>query len=236
MRYVRWALSGLAAMVVLLGGCASSNDGPISGLSTEQAAEMNAKRGGGAQDNGGKEPELTADTRYAAGQFAEMQGAPALAINQYKEALKLDAGHVASLYRMGVLYAQLRNYPESIATWQEYVKRTPFDASGLSNLAYTYELAGKPGEAEETYRLGVQKDGKNQACRVNYGLMLARHGRITEATMQLQAVLSEAEVHYNLGSAFEQLGQRDTAKAEYRKAIEADASAQAAKARLAALE
>src|SRR5687767_8908063 len=50
-----------------------------------------------------KEPAITAETRFAAGQLAESQNNPAVAIKQYEEALRLKSDHVAALYRLGVV-------------------------------------------------------------------------------------------------------------------------------------
>ena len=66
--------------------------------------------------------------------------------------------------------------------------------------------------------------------------MLARQGRTKEAMAQLESVLSPAEVYYNLGSAHEQMGRRDDARAAYEKAIQIDPSMQEARERLTALK
>ena len=65
--------------------------------------------------------------------------------------------------------------------------------------------------------------------------MLARRGRINEATLQFQAVLSPAQVHYNLGSVYELQGRKQQAKAEYRKAAELDPNLSDARTKLATL-
>jgi len=57
-----------------------------------------------------------------------------------------------------------------------------------------------------------------------------------EATEQFSAVLKPAEVHYNLGSVFEQQGKPDLARAEYHKALILDPTLHDAKERLAALK
>jgi Tfp pilus assembly protein PilF len=49
-------------------------------------------------------------------------------------------------------------------------------------------------------------------------------------------VLSPAEVHYNLGSIYEQQGRADDAKAEYHKALEADPSLKDARVRLSQMK
>ena len=71
---------------------------------------------------------------------------------------------------------------------------------------------------------------------MNFGLFLAKEGRTEEAAAQWRAVLSEAQVHYNLGSIYEQQNKRDLAKAEFRQALQHDANLVDAKTRLAALD
>ena len=71
---------------------------------------------------------------------------------------------------------------------------------------------------------------------MNYGLMLARQGRFSEASTQLGAVLTAAEVHYDLASVMESQGKTADAKAEYLKALQSDPRMDDARARLAALD
>ncbi len=183
-----------------------------------------------------KEPSITLDTRFAAGQLAEGQNNPAVAIKQYEEALKLKPDHVPSLYRLGVVFAQLKQYPKAVETWKKYIKATHNSASGYGNLGFCQELAGDFKAAEGTYLKGIAKDGRNQPCRVNYGLMLARQDRMTDAITHLRAVLTPAEVSYNLGSIHEQRGHKEQAKAEYEKALALDPEFLDARARLAAIQ
>jgi Tfp pilus assembly protein PilF len=90
--------------------------------------------------------------------------------------------------------------------------------------------------AEHNYKLGIQKDPTNPSCRVNYGLMLARHGRIGEATIQLQAVLSPAEVHYNLASVYELQNRKEMALIEYKQALAVDPKFDDARAKISAID
>jgi tetratricopeptide (TPR) repeat protein len=216
-------------------GCSHDNQDDTAGVrpvNPEAAKEMNANR---SQFDTAQDPPLTADTRYAAGQLAESQGNPTLAIKQYQECVKGNPNHTAALYRLGVCYSQTRQFPQAIDTWNKYIKVTKGAATGYSNLGFCYELSGQREEAENAYKKGIQKDPYNQACRVNYGLMLARLGKPSEAINQLQVVLSPAEVRYNLGSVYEQLGRKEQAKSEYKKALELDPNLVDAQTRLAAL-
>jgi Tfp pilus assembly protein PilF len=65
--------------------------------------------------------------------------------------------------------------------------------------------------------------------------MLARHGRIGEATIQLQAVLSPAEVHYNLATVYELEQRKEMAKLEYQEAVASDPNFAEARNKLASL-
>ena len=231
---------GFIVVVTLMGigivGCAKKDkeeDGPVGKVSQADADKMNAQH---SAFDSAKDPKINANTRFAAGQLAESQNSPQKAIQQYREALKLEPEHQPSLFRLAVVYAQVKEYPLALMTWEKYIKATDGSAAGFSNLGFCYELAGKPDDAEAAYKKAIAKDAKYAPARVNFGLMLARNGRVNEATIQLQSVLSPAEVQYNLASVFEQLGRKDQARAAYQKAIELDPNMNDAKERLAALE
>jgi len=220
--------------LLLIAGCNTPANNPtLSGVSPSQADAMNSQRNAFETSN---DPPLTADTHFAAGQLFETQGDPTNAVKQYKEALKLDPNHKKSLYRQAVCQSQLRKFPDAVATWKRYIDVTGGEASAYSNLGFCHELAGQIDEAEAAYLRGIEKEPKNVSCRTNYGLMLARLGRTTEATLQLQAVLTPAEVHYNLASVLEHQSRREAAKEEYRKALEIDPKFRDAQTRLAALQ
>jgi tetratricopeptide (TPR) repeat protein len=179
-----------------------------------------------------RDPPIAADTRYAAGQLAEARGALPQAAEQYRQALRDNPKHAEAMYRLGVVYAGMKKFPEAIDVWKRYTQATNDSAAGYSNLGFCYELARKPEEAEAAYLKGIRRDPKHVASRVNYGLMLVRRGRTNEGTLQLQAVLTPAEVHYNLGSVYETLGRPEQARAEYGRALELDPALADAQSRL----
>lgn len=183
-----------------------------------------------------KDPPITADTYFAAGQLAESQGNFPKAAEQYAKALEADGRHDRALFRLAMLQSRLGRHAHAIRSWHRYIELTGHSAAAYSNLGYACELAGQPREAEAAYLKGIEIDPGSQPCRVNYGLMLARAGQSERAVEQLSAVLPPAQVHYNLASVYESLGQRDRARAEYRRSLELDPTLRAAQARLAALE
>ena len=213
---------------VIAAGCGAKGKGAEDGSASDQAAKT-------AFDTE-KEPPIALETRFAAGRLAESQNNPTLALKQYEEALKLKPDHVQALYRHGVVCAQLKQYPKAIETWKKYIKATHDSASGYANLGFCQDLSGDWKAAEASYVKGIERDPKNQPCRVNYGLLLARQDRMTDAIAQLRAVLTPPEVAYNIGSIYEQLGRKEQAKAEYRRAIALDPEFADARTRLAAIE
>jgi tetratricopeptide (TPR) repeat protein len=222
--------SSTIVSVLLAGGC--SQHSSVAGVKSEQALAMNQERSSFERS---EDPPIQAETYFAAGQLAEANGDLAAAAWQYGEAARLDPRHRRALYRRATCLSQLKKFPEAAASWKKYVEATNDDPRGYSNLGFCHELAGRIDEAEAAYQRGIDRDPKNVPCRTNYGLMLARLGRIAEATLQLQAVLTPAEVHYNLASVLEHQGRKEAAKFEYRKALELDPAFDDAQTRLSAL-
>lgn len=209
-------VAALAAAVALSGCSSSSKDKGMAraGHGTAKPTDSFEKVH--------KDPPIAAETRYAAGQLAEARNNLPAAAEQYRQALKRDPKYAPALYRLGVVLAQSKKYGEAIEVWQRYISATGESAAAYSNLGFCYELARRSEDAEDAYRKGISRDPSNVPCRVNYGLMLARKGRIAEGQVQLSAVLQPAEVHYNIGSVYEATGRKEEAKAEYRAALAAD--------------
>jgi tetratricopeptide (TPR) repeat protein len=214
--------------VALLSGCSSvsqtSSTPPSAGGSTEADALPE------------KLPEFNADTRFAAGQVAETQHNPAGAAVQYEETLKLKPDHLGAMYRLGIIYTELKQYTQAISAWERYVQATNGSAIAYADLGFCEELAGQTGNAEAAFLAGIQSDPNNVACHVNYGLMLAHNGRIDDAIHQWGLVLSDAEVHYNLGGVYAAEGRKEQARAEFNKALKLDPQFADAKSRLTMLD
>jgi tetratricopeptide (TPR) repeat protein len=218
----------------LLGGGKKKADPTIRPVGAESAAMVHVDASG--QFDKVKDPKINADTWFAAGQLHESQNDVRGAIEQYKNALKVNDEHHGALYRLGVLHATTRNYPEAIKSWKKYIDVTHHSAVGYSNLGFCYELSGDPAEAERAYLTGIERDSDSAPCRVNYGLMLARHGRVDEGIAQMKPVLSEAEVHFNVGSVHEGQGRKELARAEYQKALQLNPKLKDATLRLQKLD
>ncbi len=182
-----------------------------------------------------KDPPVAAQTHFAAGQYAEAEGNYQVAAQQYESACKIQPDYLWAEYRLAVCQSHMKNWPKAIEAWNAYIESTNGIASAYSNLGFTFELMGDWSRAEEAYKKGIAQDGTCQPIRVNYGLLLARRGRIPESVQQFQTVLTPAEIHYNLASVFEQQGRTKLARAEYEMALKLDPQMRDAKSRMAAI-
>jgi len=225
----------LCGLTFFLCACSSSHQSSasIQGMSQSQADKMNSEH---ATIKEVKSVPPTADTRFALGQLAESQGNIDNAIHQYNKALELDPKHLASLCRLGVVYAQLKDYNKSIEVWKRYIAASGNAGYAYGNLGYCYQLAGYPNLAKATYQKGIDRDPKNAPCRMNLGIMLAKDGKVEEAVRMWDSVLTEAQIHYNLASVYQMNGRKEEAKAEYKKALESDPTLIDARARLSDLD
>ena len=221
-------------LTILAAGCASRGKGAAPKGSP--AAAQGRRAAPRTEFETRRDPPIASDTRFAAGQLAESRGALPHAAEQYRQALRNNPNHHEAMYRLGVVYAGMKRYPDAIEVWKRYLKATGDSAAAYSNLGFCYELSGRAEEAETAYLKGIRQDPRHVASRVNYGLMLVRSGRTNEGVLQLQAVLTPAEVRYNVGSVCEALGRREQAKAEYRAALELDPALADAQSRLDDLE
>jgi tetratricopeptide (TPR) repeat protein len=179
-----------------------------------------------------KDPAITVETFYAAAQLAESQELWDRAVAEYDKALKINKDHLPSLYRLGVIYAKFKQYPQAIVIWKHYLAASGGDPTAYANIGFCYELGGNFEEAQDAYESGIRRDPNSAPCRVNYGLMLARRGRFNQAMHQWQVVLPPAEVYYNMGSAYEAMDRKEQAKADFHKALELDPQLADARARL----
>lgn len=216
-----------AVLALAISGCATNKSAPV--MSANPAP-------GSVQAEPKPDTPLTANTHFAAGQLAESQDDLARATEQYEAALKVDPKFAPALLHLGMVFTTEQKFDEAIALWHRYIDATNQSAAGYCDLGFTLELAQRPSDAEKAYLSAVTREPKNETVRVNYGLMLARQGKIDKSLQQLQEVLTPAEAHYNIASILEGQSKNDDAKVQYREALRLDPDMYDAKMRLTGLE
>lgn len=188
-------LLGSVLLMATVTGCASNANKPPQATTPSTPPPM-------TEFEKSKDPPINAKTHFAAGQLAESQGDYSTAVKQYEKSLEIDAKYADACFRLGCVQTLSHDLKKALVTWNRYVTLTNGSATAYNNLAFCEELAGNTAAAEGHYRLGIQRDPKNEPCHTNYGLMLARHGRPNEAVLQLQMVMTPAKAHYDLAKFY----------------------------------
>ncbi len=233
MRHFLLILGCVLSSLILAGGCKTSE------VNEGEARAFDGKSGYQVEPFDST-PNVTADTYFAAGQFHEtstttnqkrltaaqqerqVRQQQALAIKQYQKALEIDANHHATLFRMGVLLTDRKEFEQAEVYWNRYVKATKGSTDAWMNLAVCQEVAGRTAEAESSYRQVISIEPNSKVARTNLGMLLARDGRLQEAAAQLSSVLEPASVHWHLAHALAQRGQTEAANRHFRAAASLD--------------
>ena len=216
----------IALLAVSAGGCKSS-DGFTSGRPIEPDADLIKEADA---------PRVNFDTFFAAGELAESRGRWRDAAFSYSNALDIEPDNLPTLRRLAIAQVRCGDLPVGLASWQTYLAQSDGAPDAYGGLGYCYELCGDLAKADQTYRDGLARHPDGQLLRVNYGLMLARSGKIDQAKTNLAAVLTAGQVEYNLASVFEQQGKLGEAQQHYKLASQLDPTLAAAHQRLAAIE
>jgi tetratricopeptide (TPR) repeat protein len=191
---------------------------------------------GCASNSEPKEAKLDSQTYYAAGQLAEAQHNYPHAINEYRLAIAAQGPHSSSIYRLGIIYTQLKDYPHAIDAWKQYVAATYGAALAYGDLAYAYQLAGRYADARQAYEAALKKEPANPTCRFNYGRLLAQQGDIPAAETQMRDILPDAQMHYAIGLICQDQKNYPQARSEFTQAIFLNPQLLDAKARLIELD
>lgn len=181
-------------------------------------------------------PTIKADTFVAAGDLAASRGQHARAAAQYEQAVKANPNDPATIKKLALAYVKANQMPAAVETWKRYLTVSKNSDDAFGSLGYAYELAGKPAEAEATYKLGLEAHPDGALTHVNYGLMLVRRNKVDEAVKTLAVVLQPSEVNYNIAGVYAQLGRPDLAQFYYKRALECDPGFVPARQKLSMLD
>jgi Tfp pilus assembly protein PilF len=215
----RACLLGLG--LVLAGGCTSSNNPSTSQVPPPEASIADAPM-----------PAIKPETYIAAGDLAASKGQLPRAAQQYELALKANPNDSETTKKLALIYVKGNQMPAALETWKRYMTVAKQSDDAYGSLGYAYELAGKPAEAEATYKAGIAAHPDGKLTHINYGLMLVRRNKVDEAVKQLGAVLEPPEVNYNIASVYSQVGRPDLAQFYYKRALECDPGFEPARQKL----
>ena len=107
----------------------------------------------------------SADAEYLAGRIAEVDGRIEAAINAYESALELDANHVESAFKLGVLLDRIGDDDMAIETLLVCADVYPHYLPGVINVGILYEERGEANAAIDCFRqvLAYNPDNRRAA-------------------------------------------------------------------------
>jgi tetratricopeptide (TPR) repeat protein len=126
----------------------------------------------------------------------------------------------------GSSFAELRQYDEAIAEFQEALRIHPGFAQARVSLGLALERRGERGDGDaalEQYRQAVRCDPTLADAHYNLGVLLVNRGKIDEAIAEFLSALrykpDHADAHYNLATSLDRQGKHVEAMASWREAL-----------------
>ncbi|HEX6322543.1 MAG TPA: FlgO family outer membrane protein [Vicinamibacterales bacterium] len=103
------------------------------------------------------------------------------AVEAYERALAIHPEHQASRHNLGLVYSNLGRYEESIAQYEELIRRGSSNPSTYGNLSLVYVELGRFDKALDTMEQFVRQYPDNSYGLNHMGNALVANGRLDEA-------------------------------------------------------
>lgn len=151
-----------------------------------------------------------------------------LAIEHIEESLDQDYVADDTYEYLGVSYAHLGRYEESVESFETALDRDPSDLLYLT-VAETYMKAGRPQEAESYLTEAMNATDEDflvQRARFMLGEVYIQDDELDEAQEQFELIIESnaqsAEAHYQLGRVYDLKEDTERARYEWRETIRID--------------
>lgn len=151
-----------------------------------------------------------------------------LAVKHMRRAVEM--GYVADDTHeyLGMAYAQLGRFEESVESFSTALERTPSDLLYLT-VAETYMKAGRHQRAETYLKDAMEATDDAflvQRARFMLGEVYIQEGRLEDAAQQFELIIDSnvksAEAHYQLGRVYDLMGDTVRARSQWRETIRID--------------
>ncbi len=158
--------------------------------------------------------------RLLAGALAE-KGSAEEALGEYQSAIAIRPDYYANHQALGNFYFRSGRLAEAAIAYQRATEVQPDSPNGFINLGATYQMLGDNQRALENYQRALTF-GPDETAYSNIGAIHHSEGRYADAIRAygdaIELAPRNAITHRNLGDAYQRLGRRDQAVAEYRRA------------------
>jgi tetratricopeptide (TPR) repeat protein len=149
------------------------------------------------------------------------------AMEQFKEALKVDPKFDLARENLRYLFAETGLDDSEVRRWRDEVKRDPENFEAMLRLGVSYQNMGRFREAADMLGAVVEKNPENTMARFHLATTLKAQGLYQQALEHHQYIsghfAKSAVFHTDLGEVYYNLGRTDEAIAELHSAIKLDA-------------
>ena len=132
------------------------------------------------------------------------------AIEKFKQAIKINPEFADAYFQLGLVYGELERYDEGISTYKEAIRIKPDFFAAYYNLGETYHKLTRHDESITAYKEAIR----------NKPDFVEVHKEIDVITFGRQRAV---KLHYMLGKAYLEVGQKDSALKEYKILKDLDA-------------
>ncbi|MDB6021911.1 MAG: Tetratricopeptide 2 repeat protein [Pedosphaera sp.] len=159
---------------------------------------------------------------------------------QYSQSLRLDPNSADVHNNLGTMLAHLGRLPEALAQFEEALRLKPDYPEAHDEMGGVLFKLGQAGLAQTHYETAVRLKPDFAHAQMKLGLILAQQGHLQEAVPHLLAARTlepqNPVVYYNLGAAYEALGQFDEAARAFGEMVRLKPGDEEARKRLAQVE
>jgi Flp pilus assembly protein TadD len=157
------------------------------------------------------------------------------ALEHVERAVELDPESVAAWELLGRIYLQANRREDALAAWYTACRLDPDNATLLTNIGYSFVLAGDWASARTYLEGAVRIDSPLVQAQNNLGIALARLGDDDGALHAFRAVNPPAAAYNNLGVVYLAQGRKAAAATAFSDAVAIDPSYSLARRNLADL-
>ncbi len=155
-------------------------------------------------------------------------GNPALAEEQFRQALLAGPGRAATLGRYGTFLMTRRRYEEALPLLRRAAAADPDRAEPRNSLGSLLAVMGRPEEAAPLFTEAVRLDPENAEARYNLSRALISLGRFEEGARHYREAVRlkpslRARTYLRLAEKLHRAGRYGEAVGRYREALRADA-------------
>jgi tetratricopeptide (TPR) repeat protein len=161
------------------------------------------------------QPSTWPDAWNNLGMLAAQEGRSEEAIENLKEAIKLNPGYTVALENLGNVYRQQHRWAEAQATLERALETDSNDADVNYSLAMTYAQQGDPQTAEKYFDAAIILRPDYPEALNNLGVLYLTTRRVEEGVKSFETCVRVApdfdQAYINLAKVYAQRGERDRA-------------------------